>query len=102
LSTLVLGLNDRDLRRIASELDVDEVLTTALGDLAERLRPVSAAWSPGGLVLDVVADDATATHVWSIGAHASPGAIEPVALRLGVAFPLLLQLLAGTVQLADA
>ena len=97
---LVVGLDDSELRRIASELDVDDVLSAALPDLAARLRTCPDAFDAGALVLDVAADDDAGPHRWSIVRRdgtpvAEPGIVTPSAAELAVTFPALLQLLAG-------
>jgi hypothetical protein len=118
LANVVVGLNDDELRRITADLDVDEVLETALDDLARRMQPNCEALGDGALVLHVVADDDTHRHPWSLYAAtpqpapgatpdsdcvvvAERGAHEPVRTEVAVAFPLLLQLLAGTVSIDD-
>lgn len=100
LSMLVVGLDDSELRRIASELEVDDVLSAALPDLAARLRACPDAFDAGALVLDVAADDEAGHHRWSIVRRAGtpvaePGVVTPSAAELAVTFPALLQLLAG-------
>ncbi len=102
LATLVVGLSDSELRRIAAELDVDDVLGAALGDLSVRLQNCEDAFTAGAIVLDIAADDDTGLHTWSLTPAASRGRAEPVATELALPFPLLLQLLAGTVALDDA
>jgi SCP-2 sterol transfer family len=106
-SDLVVGLSEDELRRIAADLDVDAVLASALSELAARLQPYHDAFAEGSLALQVVADDEAARHVWSISARgdevsAQPGVHEPVKTELAVAFPVLLQLLAGTASLDRA
>jgi hypothetical protein len=107
LSSLVVGLDEDALRRITSELDVDEVLAAALADLADRLTPDAPRFSVGTIVFDVTADDARSPHTWSLTPHDGGFAVErgqtqPVAVRFGTTFPLLLQLLAGTAALDTA
>jgi len=107
LSMLVVGLDESELRRIAAELDVDEVLGAALGELAVRLRAAPDAFAGGALALDVASDDATGRHHWSIvrreeDVFAERGRTESVVTELAVSFPVLLQLLAGTVALDAA
>jgi hypothetical protein len=106
ISLLVVGLSESEIRRIAAELDVDEVLDAALRELAERLQHADVAFD-GSLVIDVVADDDAGRHTWSIVPSdgeltVERGPAEPAAVELGVSFPVLLQLLAGTVSLEDA
>jgi hypothetical protein len=107
IRTLVVGLDERELRRIAADLDVDDVLAAALHEAAERMRDTDGALANGALVLDIASDDEQGLHTWSISGSpatldAERGPVEPVAARIAVAFPLLLQLLAGTVSLDDA
>ncbi len=107
LSMLVVGLDDSELRRIAAELDVDDVLSVALSELSVRLRSCPDAFSGGALVFDVAADDQTLHHSWSIVPRdddlvAERGHTTPAAAEVGVTFPALLQLLAGTVALDTA
>jgi hypothetical protein len=112
LSTLVVGLSDDDLLRISADLDVDEVLESALGDLATRMRPRREELHAGALVWQVVAHDDSGPHTWSLftGADgpaettvlAQRGVHEPVRTEVRISFPLLLQLLAGTVSIDDA
>jgi hypothetical protein len=106
ISLLVVGLSESEIRRIASELDVEDVLDAALGELAERLRDADITFD-GPVVVDVVADDDVGRHTWSIAEvdgslAALPRSTEPAAVELGVSFPVLLQLLAGTVSLDEA
>jgi hypothetical protein len=106
ISLLVVGLTESEIRKIAAELDVDEVLDAALRELADRLQHAGVVFD-GPLVIDVVADDDAGRHGWSIVRRdgeltAERGSVEPAAVELGVSFPVLLQLLAGTVTLADA
>jgi hypothetical protein len=106
LSMLVVGLSDKELRRIAADLDVDEILGAALADLAGRLDAAPGVFAGGALVIDVVADDGAGRHTWSIGAPDASRVVaervEPAALTIGATFPRLLQLLAGTVALDAA
>jgi hypothetical protein len=107
LSMLVVGLDDYELRRIAAELDVDDVLSAALPDLAARLRACPDAFDAGALVLEVAADDEAGPHRWSIVWRdgtpvAEPGIVTPSAAELGVTFPALLQLLAGVLTFEAA
>lgn len=107
ISTLVVGLSDRELRRIVADLDVDEVLGMALQDLAARCSTCADAFPAGALVLDVLADDDLGVHTWSLVSRDSSvdveaGRADVVAAELAMPFPLLLQLLAGTVALEDA
>jgi hypothetical protein len=106
ISALVVGLGDKELRRIAAELDVEEVLAAALADLARRTTAARDAYERGAIVLDVVADDAAGTHTWSLAARdgeirAQRGRTEPAAAEIALPFPTLLQLLAGTLAFDD-
>jgi hypothetical protein len=102
LSLLVVGLSDAELARIAHDLDADEVLDVAMRELATRLAPLADAFESRALEIRV--DD---QHVWSLA-----GAGVAVTATRGVAnasektivrssFPVLLQLLAGTVAPDD-
>ncbi len=107
LSTLVVGLDDAELRKIAAELDVDDVLAAALPELAERLQACPDVFNGGALVLDIAADDDVRRHPWSIVPRdhtlvAEPGHTVPAAAELAVTFPVMLQLLAGVVTLETA
>ncbi len=107
LAMLVVGLSEDELRRVVSDLDVDEVLDAALDDLARRLNPCVEMLRDAAFVFDVVAGDETGRHQWSILARgdevvAERGVHEPIGAEVAVAFPLLLQLLAGTVAFDDA
>jgi hypothetical protein len=107
IGTLVVGLSDNELRHIAADLDVDEVLDAALADLAARCTPVADRFDAGALVIDVAAPDDAGRHTRSLVAREARVVVEPdraeaVGAELGVAFPLLLQLLAGTRTLDDA
>jgi hypothetical protein len=107
IRTLVVGLDERELRRIAADLDVDDVLAAALHEVALRMRDTGDALANGALVLDIASDDEQGLHTWSISGSPSTldagrGPVEPAAGRIAVAFPVLLQLLAGTVALDDA
>jgi len=110
LSLLVVGLRDDELERIARDLDADEVLEMACSDLAARLEPATADLAAGALVLVISTDapPAPAEHVWSIAPDATGalvatrGRAERVAAELHSRFPLLLQVLAGAVPIADA
>ena len=107
LSMLVVGLDDSELRRIAAELDVDEVLAAALGELAVRLRECPDAFVGGGIALDIASDDDAGRHQWSIVRRtddtvAERGHDARAGAELAVAFPVLLQLLAGTLTLDTA
>jgi len=107
IRTLVVGLDERELRRIAADLDIDDVLAAALHEAAVRMRDTADTLANGALVLDIASDDEQGVHTWSISGRpatldAERGPAEPVAARIAVAFPVLLQLLAGTVSLDDA
>jgi hypothetical protein len=107
LSTLVVGLDDSELRRIAADLDVDEVLAAALPEFAGRLRECPDAFRTGALAFDIAADDDTGRHRWSIAPRAGDvvaerGRTEPAGAELALPFPVLLQLLAGTLSLEAA
>jgi hypothetical protein len=106
ISMLVVGLSESEIRRIAAELDVDEVLDAALGELAERLEHGNVVFD-GSLVIDVVADDDAGRHTWSItrrDGELAPerGSVAPSAVEIGTSFPVLLQLLAGTLSFDEA
>jgi len=110
LSLLVVGLRDDELERIARDLDADEVLEVAYAELATRLQPASADLGDDALVV-VVTTDAPADaseHIWSIARGdrdalaATRGRREPVRAELHSSFAVMLQVLAGTVPLADA
>ncbi len=107
LSMLVVGLDDSELRRIAAELDVDEVLSAALPELAARLQACPGVCHDGALVLDIAADDETRRHRWSIVRRddhlvAVPEPVTPAVAELAVTFPVMLQLLAGALTLDAA
>ena len=109
LSLLVTGLDDEDLERIAYDLDADDVIGVALRDLARRAEPAAPVLAAGALVFEVAADTPAGlqTHVWSLGAPggtvgAARGRTDDAAAELRTTFPVLLQLLAGTVALRDA
>jgi hypothetical protein len=107
ISMLVVGTSDDELRRIAADLDVEDVLRAALGDLATRLAACPDAFSSGSLEFDILATDEAGRHAWTIATTdgapaAAPGSTTPVAVTLAMSFPLLLQLLAGTVDVGDA
>jgi hypothetical protein len=107
LSMLVVGLDDSELRRIAAELDVDEVLSAALSELAVRLQSCRGVCDGGALVLDIAADDETRRHRWSIVRRddtlvAVPEHVRPAVAELAVTFPVMLQLLAGVLTLEAA
>jgi len=108
LSLLVAGLSDAELARIVRELDADDVLEVALRELAIRARPVASDLSSGSVAF--VVRDQPEPVVWSLvgaddagsGLRARRGRVEPVALEVDAPFPVLLQLLAGTLSLEDA
>ncbi len=107
LSVLVVGLDDAELRRIAAELDVDEVLAAALPELAARLQACPDVGDGGALVLDITADDERHRHPWSIVRRdehlvAVPERVTPAVAELAVTFPVMLQLLAGVLTLETA
>ncbi len=107
LSMLVVGLDDAELRRIAAELDVDEVLAAALPELAARLQVSPDVGNGGALVLDIAADDEKHRHPWSIVRRdgnlvAVPERVTPAVAELAVTFPVMLQLLAGVLTLETA
>jgi hypothetical protein len=106
LSLLVEGLSDAELARIAGELDVDDVSDVAFSELAARAAPVADAFADGSLTF--VVTDQPGAPAWSIigsgadGLRAERGRVEPVAAEIHAPFAVMLQLLAGTVALADA
>jgi hypothetical protein len=107
LSSLVVGLDDAELKRIAAELDADEILDAALVDLADRCALCRDEFDAGSLVFDVLAADDEGPHVRSIVRSGDTlalrvGRAEPVAAEVAVSFPVLLQLLAGTLSLERA
>jgi hypothetical protein len=107
LSMLVVGLDESELRRIAAELDVYEVLSAALPELAARLQACPGVCNGGALVLDIAADDETRRHPWSIVRRddnlvAVPERVTPAVAELAVTFPVMLQLLAGVLTLETA
>jgi hypothetical protein len=104
LSLLVVGLSDAELARISLDLDADEVLDVAMRELALRLVPVVDAFADGPLEVRVTAP---AQQVWTLTStdgtvHAVRGTTseEPV-LILRASFPVLLQVLAGTIARDD-
>ena len=109
LSMLVTGLDDDELERIAFDLDADDVIGVALRDLAGRAEPAAPALANGGLVFGVAAETPAGvqTHVWSLGARdgvvgVARGRTDNAVAELRTTFPVLLQLLAGTIALPDA
>jgi hypothetical protein len=105
LSLLVVGLSDAELARIALDLDADEVLDVAMRELATRLEPVADGFAAGPLEVRVTAP---ASQVWTLtgtGDHVevvrgTTG--EDPAVVVCASFPVLLQVLAGTVPRDDA
>jgi hypothetical protein len=105
LSLLVSGLSGPELARIARELDADEVMEVAMGELAARAAPVGDAFSDGSVAFVVTERDVPV--VWSIVAGGAPGtelrvargAVEPVAAEIRAPFTAMLQLFAGTLPL---
>jgi hypothetical protein len=108
LSLLVSGLSDAELTRIARDLDADEVMEVALGELATRAAPVSNAF--GGASVAFVVTDRDAAVVWSLaaaadargGVRATRGKVDPVGAEIDAPFAAMLQLLAGTLLLDSA
>ena len=110
LSLLVAGLSDSELVRIANDLDADDVLDVALRELAARAGPIAGELAHGSVAF-VVTDlaDRDAPAVWSLGPDSVSGGVraahdrvEPVAAEIHASFPVMLQLLAGTVRVDDA
>jgi hypothetical protein len=108
LSLLVSGLSDAELARLVRELDADEVLEVAIGELARRAEPVADAFANGSAAFDLT--DRDAPVVWSIdfGTDATDrlravrGRVEPTAAEIHAPFAVALQLLAGTLRFDDA
>ena len=108
LSLLVAGLSDTELARLVRELDADEVLEVAIGELALRAESVADAFAPGSMVFDVT--DRDDPVVWSVAVgndatgrlRATRGRVEPTAAEIHAPFAVALQLLAGTLRLDDA
>ena len=108
LSLLVSGLSDAELARLVRELDADEVLEVAIGELARRAEPVADAFANGSAAFDLT--DRDAPVVWSIASGTDAtgrlrtvrGRVEPTAAEIHAPFAVALQLLAGTLRFDDA
>lgn len=103
LSLLVVGLSDAELARIAFDLDADEVLDAATRELALRLEPVADVLASGAFELRVQARTEQSWSLVSDGETVSVtrGAVAEPAVIVRAAFPVVLQLLAGTVAPDD-
>ena len=105
LSLLVSGLSDAELARIVRELDADEVMEIALGELATRAEPLAGEFAHGSVTFAVTDRDAVA---WSLagtetnGIRVERGAVAPNAVEIRASFAVTLQLLAGTLSVDDA
>ena len=104
LSLLVVGLSDAELARISLDLDPDEVLDVATRELALRLEPVADALDGRALELRVKARHEQSWSLASDGTRVSAtrGAPTDPAVVVRAVFPVVLQLLAGTVAPDDA
>jgi hypothetical protein len=101
LSLLVVGLDDAELERIARELDADDVLDTALRDLATRLQPVADQFAVGSLAFEVDGGHWTIARDESGAVASRRGHDASVVTTIATTFPRALQLLAGVIPITD-
>ena len=111
VASLVAGLDDRELRRIAAGLDVDVTLAGLMAELAVRCAPDVALLAVTPVRWEVVAADADAPRVWLLAVAGGMVVAAPEAggqasavsgLRVRVSFPTFLRLIAGVVTLDGA